>query len=243
MDNNTSFSDNLRQLRKEQRLSQQELANKLEVAQSTVGMWESGKRTPKLYEINRLAKVLNVTVSRLVGKYEKDVRITKNEIFVDGQKVEELTEDDIRRILRQVEALKEERIQASAPPSSTGKKRPTAKKILIIDDEQDMCELLYTFLVPHNYKVFLTFNGQMGLEYFDEVKPDVVLLDLTLPDIEGIDVLKILRKVSDVPVVVITAHPENIADIHLGDLKIEGYIEKPFSLEQVLNTLKHLIGE
>jgi len=91
--------------------------------------------------------------------------------------------------------------------------------------------------------VFLTFNGQMGLEYFNEIKPDVILLDLTMPDIDGIDVLKIIRKVSDVPVLVITAHPEDIVDIHLKELRIEGYIEKPFALEQILNTLKHLIGE
>ncbi len=242
MDAKNTFSDNLRRMRKEQKLSQQELADKLEIAQSTVGMWESGKRTPKLEELNRLAGVLKITVSRLIGRHERDVRVIKNEVFVDGKKVEELDPIDVEKILREIESIKNAKAR-SVRPEAPLKPVPSPKKILIIDDEQDMCEVLYSFLVPHNYKVFLTFNGQMGLEYFEEIKPDLILLDLTMPDIDGIDILRILRKVSNVPVVVITAHSADIAEIHLEDLKIEGYIEKPFSLEQVLNTIKHLIGE
>ena len=235
------FADNLKKIRKENKLSQQKLADKLHIAQSTVGMWESGKRTPKLDEIDRLARVLRVTINRLVGKEEQKIEIIKNEIYVDGKKVDELDKTDVSKILEAIDSLRtEKRTGPVHPPKHIG---PGAKKILIIDDEQEMCEILYSFLVPHNYKVFLTFNGQMGLEYFNEIKPDVVLLDLTLPDIDGLDVLRIIRKVSDTPVLIVTAFPENIVDIHLEDLHIEGYIEKPFSLKQILNTLKHIIGE
>ncbi len=236
------FNDNLKRIRREKKLSQQELADMLKVAQSTVGMWESGRRTPKLEEIDRLAKVLRVTVNRLVGKTDRKIQIIRNEVYIDGRKVEEFNEGDVREILLQIEAMRSKRSKASG---AEGGKRPvsTPRKILIIDDDQEMCEMLYSFLAPHNYRVFLTFNAQMGLEYLDEVKPDILLLDLTMPDMDGRDVLKIIRKVSDVPVVIITAYPQNIADIHLKDLKIEGYIEKPFSLEQVLNTIKHIIGE
>lgn len=230
------------------KLSQQELADKLHVAQSTVGMWESGKRTPKLDDINRMSKVLNITVHRLLSNKKEEepgpdqkIEITKNEIFIDGDKVDNMSTTDITEIVKYIKGIKGTKpVPSQAGPSQ---KLKDAKKILIIDDEQDMCELLYSYLVPHNYKVFLTFNGQMGLEYFDTVKPDVVLLDLSLPDIDGPVVLDILRKISNVPVIVITAHPEDVADIHLQDLKINGFIEKPFSLEEVLNTLKHIIGE
>ncbi|MCX5679187.1 MAG: response regulator, partial [Candidatus Omnitrophica bacterium] len=78
---------------------------------------------------------------------------------------------------------------------------------------------------------------------FEEIKPDIVLLDLKMPDIDGMEVLKIIRKVSNTPVIIITGHPQDVSDIHLADLKIEGYIEKPISLATVLNTLKYLIGE
>ena len=68
-------------------------------------------------------------------------------------------------------------------------------------------------------------------------------MDLKLPDIDGVEVLKIIRKVSDIPVVVITGHPQDVPDIHLNDLAIEGYLEKPISLKEMLNTLKHIVGE
>ncbi|MGB2630043.1 MAG: response regulator [Candidatus Omnitrophota bacterium] len=235
------FAKNLSKIRKEKNLSQQELADKLRVSQSTVGMWESDKRTPKLEEINRIAKALKITVRRLLEESDRKIDIVKGEIFIDGKKIEELEAGDVRELIDHINMLKTQKRSAPSGPSPRKGKSP--KKILIIDDEQDICELLYSYLVPHNYRVFLTFNGQMGLEYFDEIKPDVVLLDLFLPDIDGIDLLKIIRKVSDVPVLVITAHPEDIVDIHAGDLNIEGFIEKPFSLERILNSIKHIVGE
>jgi CheY-like chemotaxis protein/DNA-binding XRE family transcriptional regulator len=236
------FAGNFKKLREDMKLSQHDLAKKLKVAQSTIGMWESGKRTPKIDELNRMARALNITVARLIGQgAERKIDIVKNEIYIDGQKVSELEPTDVEGIIQYINAMKSKKgVLPQKPPE---KMKPEAKKILIIDDEQEICEMLYSFLIPHNYKVFLAFNGQMGLEYFEEVKPDIVLLDLKMPDIDGIEVLRIIRKVSNVPVVIITGHPQDVSDIHLADLKIEGYIEKPISLLAVLNTLKFLVGE
>ena len=91
------FSDNLKNIRKSLKLSQHDLANKLNVAQSTVGMWESGKRTPKLDDISRVSRVLNVTVARLLGnnREQKKVEISKNEIYIDGEKVGNATDNEI----------------------------------------------------------------------------------------------------------------------------------------------------
>ena len=237
-----SFAENLKRIRESKNLSQQELAEKLGVAQSTVGMWESNKRTPKLAELNRMARVLNMTIARLLGQpKDKKVEIIKNEIYVDGEKVCELDPTDVEGVLDYISTVKKNK--GSLPRTPPSGMQPSAKKILIIDDEQEICEMLYSFLIPHNYKVFLAFNGQMGLEYFEEIKPDIVLLDLKMPDIDGMEVLKIIRKVSNTPVIIITGHPQDVSDIHLADLKIEGYIEKPVSLAAVINTLKYLIGE
>lgn len=237
-----SLAENLKRIRESKNLSQQELAEKLGVAQSTVGMWESDKRTPKLAELNRMARVLNITIARLIGQpKDKKIEILKNEIYVDGEKLDELNATDVEGILDYISKIKDKK--GSLPQTPPSGMQPSAKKILIIDDEQEICEMLYSFLIPHNYKVFLAFNGQMGLEYFEEIKPDIVLLDLKMPDIDGMEVLKIIRKVSNTPVVIITGHPQDVSDIHLADLKIEGYIEKPISLATVLNTLKYLIGE
>jgi len=237
-----NFSENLRKIREEKKLSQQELAKKLKVAQSTIAMWEANNRTPKLAELNRLAMVLKITVNRLLGQpKDKKIEVIRNEIYIDGEKISDLDATDVEGVVDYISAIKKRKkgIPQSPPPNMDS----SAKKVLIIDDEQEICEMLYSFLIPHNYKVFLAFNGQMGLEYFEEIKPDIVLLDLKMPDIDGLEVLKIIRKVSNTPVVVITGHPQDVSDIHLADLKIEGYIEKPISLKAVLNTLKYLVGE
>ena len=237
-----NFSENLKKIREEKNLSQQELAKKLDVAQSTIAMWEASNRTPKLAELNRLAIVLKITVNRLLGQpKDKKIEVAKDEIYIDGDKVSDLDATDVDGIIEYINAVKKKK--KGIPQSPPSKMALSAKKVLIIDDEQELCEMLYAFLIPHNYKVFLAFNGQMGLEYFEEIKPDIVLLDLKMPDIDGIEVLKIIRKVSDTPVVIITGHPQDVSDIHLEDLKIEGYLEKPVSLQAVINTLKYIIGE
>lgn len=237
------FADTLKKIRKELHLTQDELANKLNISRQAVGMWESGVRTPKLSEITRIAKTLNVTVSRLLANHNNnEIQITKDSITVKGQKIDisELDDMDVDSIIQYIEHIKTGK--EPSPSSPPLKIKPGAKKILMIDDEQELGQMIYSFLIPHGYKVFLAFNGQMGLEYFEEVKPDIVFLDLKMPDIEGIEVLRIIRKVSDVPVVIITGHPEDVPDIYLADLKIDGFIEKPIKLPDVLNTLKHILG-
>ena len=237
-----NFGETLKRIREESKLSQQELARKLEVSQSTIAMWEASQRTPKLGELNRLARVLNITVNRLLGQpKDRKLEVAKNEIYIDGEKISNLDATDVDGVVEYINAIKKKK--GAIPQTPPTKMGSDAKKVLIIDDEQEMCEMLYSFLIPHNYKVFLAFNGQMGLEYFEEIKPDIVLLDLKMPDIDGVEVLKIIRKVSKTPVVIITGHPQDVSEIHLADLNIEGYIEKPVSLQVVLNTLKYLIGE
>ncbi|MBF0217432.1 MAG: response regulator [Candidatus Omnitrophica bacterium] len=235
-----SFAENLKKIRKGQKLTQHELARKLGLAQSTIGMWEAGHRTPKLDELDRLATTLEIGIEKLIGRTRR-IDIERDEIFIDGKKVEELNDIDINEILKHITKLKYcKKTSADIAPFEN---KPATKTILIIDDEEEICDALHSFLVPQNYKVFLAFNGQMGLEYFNEVKPDAILLDLNMPDMNGKDVLKKIRQKSDVPVIVITAHPEDIADIHLEDLNITGYLEKPFPLSEVLNMLKQLLGE
>jgi len=237
-----SFADNLKNIRLKKNLSQQELADKLDLAQPTIGMWESGRRTPKIAELKRVAKTLDIEMVRLISeKGERKVAIEKNEIYIDGKKIKNINPSDIKRIVDYINKVNTQ--QGKHVQTPFFKKGLTGKKVLVIDDDEEICNRLYSFLVPHNYKVFLAFSGQMGLEYFQKIKPDIVLLDLKMSDIGGLEVLKIIRKTSKTPVLIITGHPQEISDIHLADLKIEGYIEKPISIKSVLNTLKYIIGE
>jgi len=80
------FAESFKEIRKKLGFSQQELASRLKVAQSTIGMWESAQRTPKLDEINRIAKVLKVTVPRLIG--QKQAEIIKDVIVINGKKID-----------------------------------------------------------------------------------------------------------------------------------------------------------
>lgn len=180
---------------------------------------------------------------KYLSRKKKQAKIKRNLIVLDGEKINiaELSTEDIKNLIEYIYFIKSRKggLPAAEPP----KKHSKRKKILVIDDEQDVCEILYSFLAPHHYKVFLAFNGLMGIEYFGEVKPDLILLDLKMPDMDGLEVLKIIRKVSRVPVVIITGHPKEVSEIHLSGQKIEGYIEKPIYLKTVLNTIKHIIGE
>ena len=238
------FAHNLRKIRSSKKVSQQELADRLNIAQSTVGMWESGQRTPKLTDLFRLARVLDSNVSRLVG--DKYIEIANGIVDINGTKIDisGLDSNDINSIVEYVNFLKAKKgLIPEADSDMALFFRKGIKKILVIDDEKDICELLYDYLEEHNYKVFLGFNGRMGLEYFDEINPDVILLDLKMPDIDGIEVLRKIRKISKVPVIIITGHPEDVSELQIDGLKIEGCIEKPLSLNAVLSTVKHEIGE
>lgn len=101
------FAESLKKIRQERKLSQQELAKKLGLAQSTIGMWESGRRTPKIAELNRMAKILDITVTRLIGaKREQKIEIEKNEIYIDGIKISDLDPTDVEGVIEYINTIK-----------------------------------------------------------------------------------------------------------------------------------------
>ena len=103
-------------------------------------------------------------------------------------------------------------------------------KILFADDDLKYSLVLKRFLEREGYEVTYTGNGTMALEQFPVVKPDLVLLDIQLPILNGLEVLKTIRKTSSVPVLMLTAfHDEDYKLTAFGELA-DGYLEKPFSL-------------
>lgn len=154
--------------------------------------------------------------------------------------MEGLDADDISKVAEYVSFLKERKGVKQLPAQVPAD--PSAKKILIVDDDQEICELLHMFLASHRYNVYLAFNARMGLEYFREVKPDIVFLDLKMPDMDGIEVLKVMHNLKDTPTVIITGHPEFISDVQSSGVSINGYLEKPLILEKVLRMLTRILG-
>jgi len=109
---------------------------------------------------------------------------------------------------------------------------------LIIDDEVQIRRLLRLVLEGENYKVHEAETGQLGLMEIATRKPDVVLLDLGLPDLDGLQVLKRLREWSEVPVIVLTVRDDVQEKVATLDAGADDYITKPFSTPELLARLR-----
>jgi two-component system KDP operon response regulator KdpE len=109
---------------------------------------------------------------------------------------------------------------------------------LIIDDEVQIRRLLRVALEGENYEVHEAETGQRGLMEIAGRRPDVVLLDLGLPDMEGLQVLKRLREWSETPVVVLTVRDDEAEKVAALDAGAEDYVTKPFSTAELLARLR-----
>jgi two-component system, OmpR family, KDP operon response regulator KdpE len=109
---------------------------------------------------------------------------------------------------------------------------------LIIDDEVQIRRLLRVALEGENYQVHEAENGRQGLIEIANRKPAVILLDLGLPDMDGLEVLKRLREWSEVPVVVLTVRDDEQEKVAALDAGAEDYVTKPFSTPELLARLR-----
>lgn len=100
--------------------------------------------------------------------------------------------------------------------------------ILAIDDEPMMLRLIKQILEKDNFEVYLASDGISGLAILEEKKPDLVLLDIMMPGMSGLEVLDKIRKTSDVPVIMVSASPERISLEPATDSGVDDYITKPF---------------
>ena len=110
-------------------------------------------------------------------------------------------------------------------------------KALIIDDEQQMRRLLRMVLESRGYEVCEAADGQLGLQEAAFQRPDVVLLDLGLPGLGGIDVLKRLREWTDVPVLILSVRDQETVKVEALELGADDYVTKPFGTAELLARL------
>ncbi len=115
------------------------------------------------------------------------------------------------------------------------------QKILVVDDEPAVTDLLAYNLRKANYEVLTAPDGEQALEMARQCSPDLILLDLMLPGVEGLDVCRELRKTSDVPVIRVTALGEEIDRVVGLELGADDYIAKPFSVREVLARIKAVL--
>lgn len=113
--------------------------------------------------------------------------------------------------------------------------------ILIVEDESRIAKVLESYLKAEGYRTEYANNGKLGLELWRAAKPDLILLDLMIPEIDGIELTKIIRKESEVPILMITAKTEEIDKLIGLELGADDYITKPFSPREVVARVKAVL--
>ena len=110
--------------------------------------------------------------------------------------------------------------------------------ILVVEDDNSVKNLISTTLKAHDYRYLAAPNGAGAILEASSHNPDIVLLDLGLPDIDGVDVIKKIRTWSNMPIIVISARSEDTDKIDALDAGADDYLTKPFSVEELLARLR-----
>lgn len=114
-------------------------------------------------------------------------------------------------------------------------------RILVVDDEQAVLDLLVYNLNKAHYKVLTAANGRQALELARQAEPDLILLDLMLPEVDGLDVCREIRHASKVPIIMITARGEEVDRVVGLELGADDYICKPFSMRELMARIKAVL--
>lgn len=119
------------------------------------------------------------------------------------------------------------------------------EKVLIVDDDKNICDVLRLYLEKEGYGVILSHDGSEAIVKFNALKPDLVLLDIMLPGMDGLQVCREIRKKSSVPIIMITAKGETIDKVIGLEIGGDDYIVKPFDAKEVIariNAIARRIG-
>ena len=115
------------------------------------------------------------------------------------------------------------------------------EKVLVVDDDLNICELLRLYLEKEQFRVFVAHDGQTALEVFKNNNPDIVLLDIMLPVLDGWQVCREIRKISNKPIIMLTAKGETFDKVLGLELGADDYIVKPFDTKEVVARIKAVL--
>ena len=116
-----------------------------------------------------------------------------------------------------------------------------ASKVLIVDDDPNICELLRLYLEKDGYEVSVANDGETAVTAESEQKPDIMLLDIMLPGLDGWQVCREIRKTSSVPIIMITAKGETFDKVLGLELGADDYVVKPFDAKEVVARVKAVL--
>jgi DNA-binding response OmpR family regulator len=115
------------------------------------------------------------------------------------------------------------------------------RRVLIVDDEERMVRFIRLNLEHDGFDVSEAFTGNQAIDRLRDTLPDVVLLDVMLPDMDGFEVLELLREVSDVPVIMLTARGEEEDRVRGLELGADDYVTKPFSPRELVSRVRAVL--
>ena len=114
-------------------------------------------------------------------------------------------------------------------------------RILVVDDDSNICELLRLYMEKDGYAVSIAYDGESAVKMFSEVKPDIVLLDIMLPKMDGWQVCREIRRTSDTPIIMVTAKGETFDKVLGLELGADDYVVKPFDTKEIMARIKAVL--
>ena len=115
------------------------------------------------------------------------------------------------------------------------------KKILVVDDEKPISDIIKFNMVKEGYEVVTAFDGREALEMFEAERPDILILDLMLPDTDGLEVARTIRKTSNVPIIVLSAKDSEFDKVIGLEIGADDYMTKPFSNRELQARVKAIL--
>ncbi|AUT05572.1 MULTISPECIES: response regulator YycF [Streptococcus] len=112
------------------------------------------------------------------------------------------------------------------------------KKVLIVDDEKPISDIIKFNLTKEGYDTITAFDGREAVTAFEEEKPDLVILDLMLPELDGLEVAKEIRKTSHIPIIMLSAKDSEFDKVIGLEIGADDYVTKPFSNRELLARVK-----
>ena len=126
-------------------------------------------------------------------------------------------------------------------PAAAASAPAAASLVLVVEDEAGIADILVAYLLRDGLRAEVARSGEEALEMFRRLRPDLVLLDIRLPGMDGLDVLRVLRAEGTVPVLMVTAHAEDVDKLLALRMGADDYIVKPFSPPEVVARVRAVL--
>lgn len=117
----------------------------------------------------------------------------------------------------------------------------SSKKILVVDDEKKIVEIVKAYFEKEGYKILVAYDGQSAIDIAIKEEPDLIVLDLMLPEISGWDICRTIRTKSSVPIIMLTARDEDTDKIIGLELGADDYVTKPFNPKELVSRVRAVL--